>query len=212
MAEVLDDVMEEVKRRDPRSRRTLVVVLDGQEGQLSQVNAALERHGRKDAVVIQDFYHACEYVWRASLCFYNENDPLREAWVHTRLMEILKGKSSNVAAGMTRSATLRGLSKTARQEVDRTARYLIKGRRRLNYDQAMRIGAPIGSGVVEGACRHLVRARMECSGARWSLAGAEAVLKLRALRMSGDWEGYRAYHWRQEHRRNYPEFKLRQVT
>lgn len=210
-AEVLDDVMEEVKRRDPQGQRTLVVLVDGLEGQLRQVNAALKRHGRQDAVVVQDVYHVCEYLWRASTCFYDENDPLREAWVNTRLLEILKGNSSNVAAGMTRSATLRGLSKSARADVDRAARYLLKNRARLNYDKVMKIGAPIGSGVVEGACRHLVKARLECSGARWSLAGAEAVLKLRALRMSGDWEAYSAYHWRQEHRRNYPEYIQRQV-
>jgi hypothetical protein len=212
LAEVLDDVMEEVKRRDPQRQRTLVILLDGQEGQIRQVNDAAKRHGRKGAVVIQDLFHVSEYAWRAARCFYDETDPAAEEWVSTRLVEILKGNSSNVAAGMTRSATLRGLSKSARAEVDRTARYLVKNRMRLRYDLALKIGAPVGTGVVEGACRHLVRARMECSGARWSLDGAEAVLKLRALRMSGDWESYCAYHWRQEHSRHYPEYTQRQAA
>jgi hypothetical protein len=65
---------------------------------------------------------------------------------------------------------------------------------------------PIATGVIEGACRHLVKQRMECSGARWSLDGAEAVLRLRALRMSGDWEEYTAFHRGQERGRNYPDY------
>jgi hypothetical protein len=208
-AEVLCDAMEEIKRRDPSGKRTLVILVDGLEDQLRKVNAALKSHGRKGAIIIQDFFHVCEYVWRSARCFYSEDDPAGEVWVNERLMEILKGNSSNVAAGITRSATLRGLSKSAREEVDRTSRYLLKNRVRLNYGKALELGAPIGTGVVEGACRHLVRERMECSGARWSLAGAEAVLKLRALRMSGDWDEYAAYHWRQEYRRNYPEYERR---
>jgi hypothetical protein len=60
-----------------------------------------------------------------------------------------------------------------------------------------------GTGVIEGACRHLVRDRMEITGARWSLEGAEAVLRLRSLRASGDLEDYWRYHERMERERNH---------
>jgi hypothetical protein len=204
-SQVADDVLIEARRRDPKGERTWVILVDGQEEQLRQVYAALKRNKAK-AIVIQDFYHVTEYVWQAAWCLFEEGDPAAQKWVDEHLIDILKGKSSEVAAGMRRSATRRGLSKATRAPLDKSAAYLLKNRERLRYDVALRKGMPIGTGVVEGACRHLVKQRMECSGARWSLEGAEAVLRLRALRMSGDWDNYWTYHCRQERARNYPEY------
>ena len=65
----------------------------------------------------------------------------------------------------------------------------------------MKQGWPIATGIIEGACRHLVKDRMDLTGARWGLHGAEAVLKLRALRCNGDFETYWRYHLDQEQRR-----------
>jgi hypothetical protein len=203
-AEVADDVFMEARRRDPEGERTWVILVDGQEEQLRQVYAAVERN-KADAIVIQDFYHVTEYVWGAAWCLFEEGDQAAQKWVDEHLIEILKGKSSAVAAGMRRSATWRRLSKDKRAALDKCADYLLKNAQRLCYDEALRRGMPIGTGVVEGACRHLVKRRMECSGARWSLEGAEAVLQLRALHMSGDWDEYWAYHRGQERLRNYPE-------
>jgi hypothetical protein len=73
----------------------------------------------------------------------------------------------------------------------------------LRYDQYLAKGCPIATGVIEGACRHLVKDRMEKTGARWSLEGAEAVLKLRSLYASGDLDEYWAFHLQQEYKRNY---------
>jgi hypothetical protein len=203
-SQVADDVLSEARRRDPKGERTWVILVDGQEEQLRQVYAALKRNKAK-AIVIQDFYHVTEYVWQAAWCLFDEGDAAAQKWVDAHLIDILKGKSSEVAAGMRRSATRRGLSATERAPLDKSACYLLKNRKRLRYEEALRKGMPIGTGVVEGACRHLVKQRMECSGARWSLEGAEAVLQLRALRMSGDWDEYWAYHCHQERLRNYPE-------
>ena len=69
----------------------------------------------------------------------------------------------------------------------------------------MRQGWPIATGVIEGACRHLVKDRMDITGARWGLAGAEAVLKLRALRHNGDFEAYWRYHLLREFQRTYQD-------
>jgi hypothetical protein len=62
-------------------------------------------------------------------------------------------------------------------------------------------GWPIATGVIEGACRHLVGDRLDITGARWGLEGAEAVLKLRALWSNGDLDAYWRFHRAQEHRR-----------
>jgi len=85
--------------------------------------------------------------------------------------------------------------------VERAARYLVKNTRLLHYDRALADGLPIATGVIEGACRYLVKDRMGRTGARWSLTGAEAVLRLRALRASGDFDDYWVFHLAREHER-----------
>ena len=104
---------------------------------------------------------------------------------------------------MRRSATRKGISQEARAPVDKCADYLLKNKERFDYATALANGWPIATGIIEGACRHLVKDRMDLTGARWSLDGAEAVLRLRSLRASGDFEDYMAFHHRQERQRNY---------
>jgi hypothetical protein len=108
-----------------------------------------------------------------------------------------------VAGGLRRSATRRGLSQAQRAPLDRCANYLLKYRDYLRYDEYLKAGLPIATGVIEGACRHLVKDRMELTGARWRLNGAEAVLRLRSLRSSGDFEEYWAFHLQQEYQRQH---------
>jgi len=114
-------------------------------------------------------------------------------------------KPSDVAADIRRSATLRRLRSAKRKAADKCANYLLKYAAYLHYDEYLRDGLPIASGVIEGACRHLVNDRLGITGAHWSLAGAEAVLRLRALRASGDLEAYWAFHERREYERNHAE-------
>ncbi len=104
---------------------------------------------------------------------------------------------------MRRSATRQALAAPCRQAVDKCADYLLKCRRYLNYDAYLAQGFPIATGVIEGACRHLVRDRMDLTGARWRLQSAEAVLKLRSLRSSGDFDEYWVFHKAQELQRNH---------
>jgi hypothetical protein len=212
-AEVIEQLFAEAKRRDPQHERTWLVLVDGQEAQLGEVEAAIACH-RADTVVIQDFVHTLEYLWKAAYCFYAEGTEEAEAWVQAHALALLKGKVSDVAAGMRRSATRKNLSQQAREAVDKCADYLLKNKARFDYATALAKGWPIATGIIEGTCRHLVKDRMDLTGARWSLDGAEAVLRLRALRASGDFEDYMAFHRRQERARNYAsvpqndEFKM----
>lgn len=119
------------------------------------------------------------------------------------MQRILAGEASLVAAGMRRSATFRALEPEDRAAVDDGADYLLKYKRHLRYDHYLSRGYPIATGVVEGACRHLVNLRMNRSGARWSLTGAEAVLRLRALVKSGDFDDYWIFHEAREQERNH---------
>ncbi len=100
-------------------------------------------------------------------------------------------------------ATERRLRGQARKQVDKCADYLLKYASIIHYDQYLAQGLPIATGVIEGACRYLVKDRMEITGARWSLAGAEAVLCLRSLRASDDFQEYWRYHENMERERNH---------
>ncbi len=99
------------------------------------------------------------------------------------------------------SATKQSLSK--RDNIDKCADYLLKNKLRLPYGEALKKGYPIASGVIEGACRHLINGRLDITGARWSLKGAEAILKLRSLKSSGDFNDYWDFHKKQSSERNY---------
>jgi hypothetical protein len=199
--QVIDDAFQEALRRDPDRKRRWVVLVDGNETQLELVYRAAAK-AKVEITVVLDVIHVLEYLWKASYCFHKDGTKEAEEWVHKRLLMLLSGtSSSDVAAGMMRSATLQKLEK--REAVDACASYLCKYRDLLHYDEALMAGLPIATGVIEGACRYLVRDRMDRTGARWSLHGAEAVLKLRALRTSGDWDAYWQFHCRAEHQRNH---------
>ncbi|MFH1919438.1 MAG: ISKra4 family transposase [Planctomycetota bacterium] len=200
--EVMDAVFQEALRRDPEQRREWVMLVDGDPYQLQRIRACAKRYGVKVTVVL-DFIHVLEYVWKASYSFHPDGSPEAEAWVTERALRILEGKSSEVAAGMRRSATLRELSAKKRKAVDKCANYLIKYRKYLRYDVCLAQGFPIATGVIEGACRHLIKDRMDLTGARWGLAGAEGVLRIRSLRSSGDFDEYWRFHLQAELARNH---------
>jgi len=200
--EVIAEGFAEAVHRDPERERTWVVVVDGSKPQLRLIEQEAARL-RVRPVIVLDIIHVIEYLWKAGMVFHTEGSGELEAWVRARLLAILEGSSSQVAAGMRRSATRRGVPVAARKAVDTCANYLLAYRRYLRYDDYLARGLPIATGVIEGACRHLVKDRMDLTGARWSLAGAEAVLRLRALRASGDFDEYWRFHEAREYKRNH---------
>lgn len=199
---VIGEAFEEALSRDLQQQRDWVVVVDGELNQLSYIRKQVASLNLEVTIVL-DFIHVLEYVWKASYCFHEVGSEEAEQWVAERALKILRGKSADVAAGMRRSATRKNLSQTDRKAVDKCADYLKNNRPYLKYDNYLREGYPIASGVIEGACRHLINDRMNITGARWGLKTAEAILKLRSLRSSGDLKDYWAFHKKQEWERNH---------
>ena len=199
---VIASAFDEALARDPKQHREWVVLVDGEPHQLHTLKATAKQQSPQVTIVL-DFIHVLEYVWKAAFCFFPVGSKDAETWVQERALRILKGQASDVAAGIRRSATLRQLSAKAREKADSCADYLLKYRPYLRYDQYLEKGYPIASGVIEGACRHLVNDRMDITGARWRLDRAEAVLRIRALRASHDFDEYWQFHKRQEFRRNH---------
>jgi hypothetical protein len=190
----------EADRRDPDHRRTWVALVDGNAHQIDRIHAEARTRNVTVAVVV-DFIHVLEYVWKAAWCFHPEGDPQAEQWVRTQTRQILAGRAGIVAAAIRRKATYHGLDPGARRNADTAAAYLLAKKAYLDYPTALAQGWPIATGVIEGACRHLVKDRMDITGARWSLPGAEAILKLRALTSNGDFDRYWTWHLTQEQQR-----------
>lgn len=201
---VIEEAFAEALRRDPEQRMCWVVLTDGQEDLLRQVAASAKRY-KVEIVVVQDFVHVLEYLWKAAFALYPDDAEVREEWVMDRASAVLHGKAKAVAVGLRRAATRKQLDQGARKPVDKAADDIDNNSERLQYDRALAHGLPIATGVIEGACRHLVKDRMDITGARWGLDRAEAILKLRSLKISGDLPAYLAFHFEQEQRRNYPE-------
>jgi hypothetical protein len=191
--DVIGAMFDEAALRDPRHKRDWVVLVDGQPTQLDLIEAELKRR-QTNATIVLDVIHVIEYLWKASRDFYPEGSVEGEEWVSRYLMMVLEGKAKQVAAAIRRSATRQEKRKGKREGVEACAAYLHSNAQYLRYDEYLAAGLPIGTGVIEGACRHLVKDRMDITGARWSLGGAEAVLRLRSLHASGDYTEYWAYH------------------
>lgn len=199
-ATVVTAIFDEADRRDPDHQRTWVALVDGNVHQILRIQAEAKNRCVTVVIVI-DFVHVLEYLWKAAWSFHREGDPAAEAWVHKHAQTILEGRPTRVAGTIRRAATLAGLHKHARENADKCATYLTNKKAFLDYPTALNQGWPIATGIIEGACRHLVKDRMDLTGARWGLRGAEAILKLRALHSNGDFETYWAWHLAQEHRR-----------
>jgi len=212
LEEVILMGFEEARKRDPHHRMECVVLVDGDHKQLRAIEAAAKKYDRKVRIIV-DFIHLSEYIWKAAhALFGSKNTKEKEAWVLKRLERILEGHAGNVAAGVGRSAKRQGLTQKERAAVESCKRYILNHKKYMDYHKALQLGSPICTGVIEGACRYLVRDRMELTGCRWGLKGAEAMLKMRAIIVTGDFEEYWGYHLMKEKERNhenhYKDWKL----
>ena len=199
-ASVVGQIFDEAARRDPGHERGWVALVDGNNHQIDRIQAEAQKREVTVAIVI-DFIHVLEYLWKAAWCFFHEGDPGAERWVRDKAFAVLSGNATRVAGAIRRTATTHGLGKASREKADACANYLTNKRPFLDYPTALERGWPIATGVIEGACRHIVKDRMDLTGARWGLDGVDAVLKLRALMSNGDFADYWRYHLKQERQR-----------
>ena len=196
---VIAAAFDEAERRDPGHRRPWTALVDGNRTQIEAIEAGAGRRGITVTVTC-DFVHVLEYAWKAAWSFFDKGDPDAEAWVAAQATKILQGRAAQVAAAIRRRATTFGYAPAEREGADACADYLTAKKPYLDYATALAQGWPIATGVIEGAC-HLGKDRMDITGARWGLDGAQAILKLRALITNGDFDQYWRFHLRQEHKR-----------
>jgi hypothetical protein len=190
----------ELESRDPTKEKDRVALVDGERALQKRVKKWLPGF-----TLIIDIIHVLESLWKVAYCFLPEGTPEAKEWVKARLLKLLQGKVSSVVRGIRQSATKRNLKGKRRKVVDQVTAYLYNNRAYMRYDVYLERGFPIGTGTVEGACKNLVKDRMERSGMRWTEDMAEAMLKLRGVYLSGDFERFWTFHIRREQKRLYPQ-------
>ena len=153
--------------------------------------------------VVLDLIHVIHYMWLAGFALSRLKESVAAEWVVTHLRLLLSDGPAALIAATECAIVEQKLTKSARKQVDRALGYFRRNDTFMDYPAFLAAGVPIATGVIEGACRHLVQDRMGITGARWDLPGAEAILKLRALHSSGDWDDYWRFHQQQEALRNY---------
>jgi hypothetical protein len=153
-------------------------------------------HKTKACLVVDilDIIHVSSYLWRAAKVLYGAKEH-REAFVQDRMLRILQGDVRGVVTGMRRMASQRTLKGKDLKEMNTACNYLESNAERMRYDEYLRAGYPIASGVIEGACRHVIKDRMEQGGMRWTLRGAKAMLNVRSVCASSEWKTF--HQWRQ---------------
>jgi hypothetical protein len=183
-----------------RPNQPLIRLMDGQTSLWDAADVCLESVPAEETVNILDILHVSQYVWRAAGAFHSELEH-REVFVRDRLLRILQGDVRGVITGLRRMATQHGLTGQKRREITVVCGYFKNNVHRMRYDKYLREGYPIATGVIEGACRHLVKDRMERSGMRWRLDGAQAMLNVRAVWQSSYWETFQAFRIQHEQAR-----------
>lgn len=203
--EVFEWMQSEHTRRNPNGDKVTVCLMDGQRTlwEDRQLKLPLE-----NVIEILDLIHVLPRLWQAAHLFHREGSDEAEVFVRERLLRVLEGEVGYVIGGLRQMGTKRQLRGAKRQSLRRICQYLENNRDRLHYDEYLAAGYPIASGVIEGACRHLVKDRMERSGMRWTVPGAQAMLDLRSTYINGQWDEFQEYRITTETERLYPHAGL----
>jgi hypothetical protein len=191
----------EIEQRNPRGYKMVVFVSDGER---TLEEKAQEQFDDIFFASVLDLMHVTSRLWDAAHCFHPEGSEAAQAFVESRLRRLLEGDVQSVVRGLRQMATKRGLRGKKAQTLAQVTQYYENNFDRMQYDEYLAAGYPIGTGPVEGACRNLVKDRFERTGMRWSVAGAQAMLDLRATYLNGDWDVYCQHRIHNETHRLYP--------
>lgn len=194
-------------RRQPG--QLLAHLCDGQESLETDRHKHLPADER--TVDILDLMHVLPRAWEAAHVFHAEGSIAAAAFVRERLTQILEGKVVQVVANLRRTATRQSLPAAKQKRLNKICAFMAKNKHRMHYDEYLRLGLPIATGVIEGACRHVIKDRMERAGMRWKVPGAQAMLNLRTIHTNGDWTEFQDFRIALENDWHYPNTKAFQA-
>jgi hypothetical protein len=156
---------------------------------------------------ILELMHVLPRVWEAAHVFHAEGSTEASAFVRDHLTRILHGQVGKVIGVWRRKATWKGIAAAKNKALQRICAFFEKNRHRMRYDEYLRLGCPVATGVIEGACRHVIKDRMERAGMRWKIPGAQAMLNLRTIHTNGDWTAFQDFRIVLENECLYPNTK-----
>lgn len=195
---VFEAMADEYAQRDPNRTKTLICLMDGDRHLWS-----LQQKYFPGAVEILDLFHVIEKLWLAAHCFHREASLEAEQWVHHHLEMLLENKVDSVRGLLQRAINKGALSSTKLKQLRSVHQYFSTNRHRMRYGDYLAAGYPIGSGVIEGACKHVIGDRMCSAGMRWDFEGAQPMLDLRVTKLNDEWDELVAYRIRAEQQQIY---------
>jgi hypothetical protein len=188
----------QVALREGEHIKMRVALTDGSAPLQDQVRVSLPAF-----TLILDIIHAVEYLWEAGNSLHGEKSDKRDPWVQERVLLLLCGQTDTVISQLRALAATPSRKKTTKAVLLKVVGYYERNQAYMHYDKYLAEGWPIATGVIEGACRHLVKDRCELAGMHWSIAGAEALLRLRSVAENGDWESFHEFRRERLHLRLY---------
>lgn len=191
-----EQLTQHVARRDTDTITHYVALTDGNRGLKNRVQDDLPHF-----TLIVDIIHVTEYLWEAANVLLGETHPMRQVWMRDALRCVLDDELDQLLTHLNYQLT--GLKQHQRTTLEKVIGYLNNNRDYMHYQHYLVQGYPIGTGVIEGACRHLVKDRFERAGMRWSCAGAQVMLALRAVYLNGDWDAFQRFRRHQAHLKRY---------
>ena len=191
-----EQLAKQVERRSSEQISHYVALVDGNRGLKNRVQQDLPHF-----TLIVDIIHVTEYLWDAANTLLGETHPMRVLWMQDALRCLLEDNLDRLLNHL--NYQLAGMSKRKQITLKKVIRYLSNNRDYMHYQDYLAKGYPIGTGVIEGACRHLVKDRFERAGMRWSMVGAQVMLDLRAVYLNGDWDDFQRFRRRLAHRERY---------
>jgi hypothetical protein len=200
-AAVFGWIDQQVRCRDPQGKKERVCLMDGQESLWSMKDTLQKGQPMTE---ILDLLHVTPRLWKAARLFEGQNTRRAERFVREYVAKILHGQVRSVVRGLRRMATVRRFSAARRSPLETICQYFETHQHRMRYDEYLRKGYPIASGVIEGACRHLVRDRLERTGMSWTIPGAQSMLLQRAIYINGLWDDFMRYRIERQTQRLYP--------
>jgi hypothetical protein len=191
----LDQLQERVALREGAHLQAQIALCDGDPALQARIEARFP-----EFELILDFVHVSQYLWKAAQVLFDTQEA-RQQWVEEEALELLRGDVETVIEHLDKECTRHGSWR--REKLRQVLGYFRRNAGRMDYGRYLSLGWPIASGVIEGACRHLVKDRCEGTGMRWTHSGAESLLGLRSVYVNGDWDAYHRFHRKREHRRRY---------